>query len=165
MKKIATQSGSKDSLWPKPRGDKREEVLYVEDDDDNYLVAELALSDAYHLHRARDAEETCRLLKERGQDLSAILMDIELRGSALNGIDLTQLVRGNLVRRSLPAYTSGIPVLQIPIIFVTAHNAKYPDAILMRAGGDRVITKPVDFAQLTLALTQLHLSRMQRRRS
>ncbi|HEX5658408.1 MAG TPA: response regulator [Polyangiales bacterium] len=147
-----------------PRAVHREALLYVEDDDSNYRVAELRLSVGYALSRAHDAFEACRTLREHGSSLSAILMDIELRGSDLNGVELTKLIRGKPIERALPSYAVGLPALpNVPIIFVTAHGAKYPDAHLLFAGGDKVIPKPVDFAALNLALTQLHLSRVKRR--
>jgi CheY-like chemotaxis protein len=90
-------------------------------------------------------------------------MDIQLRGSDLNGVDLVELLRGNPNRRA-PAYAENAPTIKTPIIFVTAHGAKYPDSLLMMSGGDHVIAKPVDFSELNLALTRLHLSRTLKKR-
>jgi CheY-like chemotaxis protein len=161
--------GHKDDLGlgaKPPRAANREALLYVEDDESNYRVAELRLNAGYELVRAADAEQTCRVLRERGPSLSAILMDIELRGSDLNGVELTKLIRGKSNELKLPSYAQGAPVLpNVPIIFVTAHGAKYSDAQLLSAGADKVIPKPVDFAALNLALTQLHLSRATRQRA
>jgi CheY-like chemotaxis protein len=139
----------------------REQLLYVEDDDANWRVAELRLSQGYELCRADGAEATCRVLRQRGSELAAILMDIELRGSELNGVELTKLIRGKRTElEQLPAYARDLPVLlHTPIIFVTAYGAKYTDAQLIFAGGDKIIAKPVDFGALSLALTQLHLAR------
>jgi CheY-like chemotaxis protein len=162
VKKIGTRSDERhssrtSSLRPPVR---REVLLYVEDDDDNWRVAQLRLSEGYELIRARNAAEACRALEYRGTELSAILMDIELRGSDLDGVQLTQLVRGKAPRGTLPAYARGVSALNTPIIFVTAHGAKYGDTQLILAGGDKVISKPIDFGALNLAITQLHLSRM-----
>ncbi|MDB4974747.1 MAG: sensor hybrid histidine kinase [Myxococcaceae bacterium] len=138
----------------------REQLLYVEDDDSNWRVAELRLSQGYDLLRASSSEQACRTVQQRGPGLSAILMDIELRGSELNGVELTRLFRGKRSERELPAYARDVPTLDnVPIIFVTAHGAKYSDADLIAAGGDKVIAKPVDFGALSVALTQLHLAR------
>jgi CheY-like chemotaxis protein len=83
----------------------------------------------------------------------------------MNGVELAQLLRGKTPSRAaLPEYARGIPSLSTPIIFVTAHGAKYSDAQLLLAGGDKIIPKPIDFGALNLALTQLHLSRMKRKR-
>lgn len=163
MKRI----GSKDDLGigqPRaPRSVHRELLLYVEDDDANWGVAELRLSQGYELIRAASAAEACRVVRARGAELAGILMDIELRGSDLNGVELTRLLRGKPSTHVLPAYareTLALP--HVPIIFVTAHGAKYSDSDLMLAGGDKVIPKPVDFGALSLALTQLHLTRASR---
>lgn len=146
-----------------PRVGKRDALLYVEDDESNYRVAELRLSTGYELHRALDAQQACRVLRARGSELAAILMDVELRGSDLNGVQLTRLIRGKRAELRLPAYADDLPVLpNVPILFVTAHGAKYSEAELLLAGGDKVIAKPVDFGALNLALTQLHLTRATR---
>jgi CheY-like chemotaxis protein len=139
-------------------GRHRELVLYVEDSDDNWRVADLQLSDNYEILRARNAREACRVVEQRGSELAAILMDIELRGSDLNGIEITELLRGKLAKGKVPDYARATPVTGVPIIFVTAHGAKYADAHLLLAGGNKVIPKPVDFALVSLTLTQLHLS-------
>jgi CheY-like chemotaxis protein len=137
---------------------KRERLLYVEDDDDNFHVAELRLRDCYELVRAASAAEACRKLRDASAPWAAVLMDIELRGSDLDGVELTKLLRGRLRRDSLPPYAKDMPTSDVPIIFVTAHGAKYSDAVLVLAGGDKIIQKPVDFGALNIALTQLHLS-------
>lgn len=152
-------------LAPKARDPRhRDLVLYVEDNDDNWHVAKLRLSDGYELVRAADAREACRVIRARGAELSAVLMDIELRGSDLNGLELTELLRGKRPRATAPEFARDLPALSAPIIFVTAHGAKYTDATLLSAGGDKVISKPVDFGALSLALTQLHLSSAARHR-
>lgn len=145
----------------KPRGLKREQILYVEDEDANWRVAELRLSSGYDLRRADSSEAACRILKQCGSELSAILMDIELRGSELNGVELAKLIRGKRGElEQVPAYARDVPTLATTaIIFVTAYGGKYTDAQLIAAGGDKVIPKPVDFGALSVALTQLHLSR------
>ena len=130
-------------------------ILYVEDDDENWNVAELRLLGSYQLLRAADAEQACKLVREHGSNLSAILMDIELRGSDLNGVELTELFRGKALPRSLPSYARNFPIVTRPIIFVTAHGARYSDVELMLFGADKVIAKPVDFSALNLALAAL----------
>jgi CheY-like chemotaxis protein len=142
---------------------KREALLYVEDDDDNWLVTEMRLKRVYELARAVSAEQACQILTQRGALFSAILMDIELRGSELNGVELTELLRGKRSRSSAPRYAHGLPLLQTPIVFVTAHGAKYSDSYLLHAGGSKVIAKPVNFGELSIALTQLHLARIRER--
>ncbi|HEX5660626.1 MAG TPA: response regulator [Polyangiales bacterium] len=130
-------------------------MLYVEDDEENWEVADYRLSAVYDVVRARDAAEACAAVREHASALHGILMDIELRGSDLNGIELTELFRGKRATRELPSYAHGLPVVTGPIIFVTAHGARYTDVELMLFGADSVIAKPVDFQALALALDAL----------
>lgn len=163
MKKLI----SKSAVLPKvgaPEARRRDLVLYVEDNDDNWHIAKLRLSEGYELVRAANARDACRILSTRAADLAAVLMDIELRGSELNGLELVELMRGKRERATAPDFARVLPSLTAPIIFVTAHGAKYSDPLLLAAGGDKVIAKPVDFGALSLALTQLHLSSAARHR-
>jgi len=136
---------------------RRELLLYVEDDDDNWEVAELRLSSRYAMVRAANDEQACRLLRELGSEIDLILMDIELRGSELNGFELTELLRGNTLasRSHIPAYARDLPLIVRPVVYVTAHGARYTSVQLMLSGADKVITKPVNFADLQIALSEL----------
>jgi CheY-like chemotaxis protein len=131
-------------------------LLYVEDEDDNWAVTELRLRKKYQLVRAADDEQACSALIRFGTKLEAILMDIQLQGSKLDGVQLTQLVRGKLDRQQLPPYVQQVPTLTIPIVFVTAYGNRYPEAQLLAAGGTAVVGKPVDFLKLTLKLASFH---------
>lgn len=155
MKKVVMPS-SHGSLRPERRD--RPCFLYVEDDDENWQVAELRLAQDFDLIRAVSSREACRILKARGGELMGILMDIELRGSDLNGIELTELFRGKRPTKALPDYAQGLPTFTNPIIFVTAHGVRYSDVELMLFGADRVIPKPVNFSTLTLALQSIQLA-------
>jgi CheY-like chemotaxis protein len=143
---------------------KRDTILYVEDDDDNWEVAEYRLSSSYDMLRAANSRQACELVVERAADITAILMDIELRGSDLDGTELTSLFRGKRLPRSLPDYARQLPPVNQPIIFVTAHGVRYSDVELMLFGADKVIPKPVQFTALSLALASLQLSHSLRRR-
>lgn len=136
-------------------------ILYVEDDDDNWEIAQLRLGKTYEMLRAANAKAACQVVREHRSEIDIILMDIELRGSELNGIELTELLRGNDLPRgsTLPAYARNLPTVSKPIIYVTAHGARYSNAHLLLSGADKVITKPVDFAELQRALTELLLER------
>ncbi|HEX5656543.1 MAG TPA: response regulator [Polyangiales bacterium] len=154
MKKVVSQPNS---IRPS-RSNERERLLYVEDDDENWHVAELRLGEDFELLRAANARDACRVLKESGSGLIAILMDIELRGSELNGIELTELFRGKRQTRMLPEFARNLPTFTNPIIFVTAHGARYSDVELMLFGADRVIQKPVNFNALSLALQSIQFA-------
>ena len=135
-------------------GAKRREplsVLYVEDDDINWEVAEFNLRKRYRIMRARGDKEAFQHLREHSFDL--ILMDIELAGSTLNGIDITRVLRGTF-GRDMPPYARDVRA-DIPIVFVTAYAARYEKRELLAAGGDDRITKPVDFTGLALVMARL----------
>jgi CheY-like chemotaxis protein len=139
-------------------GRRRHRVLYVEDNDDNWSVIELRLGASYELLRAASDREACEILSQP-LDLYAILMDVELAGSKLNGVQLTQLIRGKLPERERPAYAANVPKLDVPVLFVTAYAASYAHARLIEAGADSVLAKPIDFTRLNLALTKLFINR------
>jgi CheY-like chemotaxis protein len=153
MKRDSSGRG-RDSL---SAGSSRERILYVEDDDDNWEIAELRLAKRYDLLRAQNDEQACRILRERHREIDVILMDIELRGSELNGIELTELLRGNTLpeRTLLPSYARNLPTISKPVLYVTAHGARFTRVRLLLSGADRVISKPVDFADLQVALREL----------
>lgn len=143
-------------------GREKERLLYVEDDDESFRSAELRLRDGFVLSRATTGEEACSRLRA-GSGWSAILMDTELRGSDLDGFELMKLLRGRL-RGEPPAYALGMKPVETPIIFLTSQDSKHSEAALLLAGAEKVIAKPIEFGTLTLALTQLHLSRARQKR-
>jgi CheY-like chemotaxis protein len=141
----------------------QELLLYVEDDDTNWEVAELRLKDHYRILRARTAEEACDVILTNKDEIAAILMDIQLQGSALDGIRLTRLLRGKLARNGLPPRLANVPVLDAtPIIFMTAYASQYPEAELLEAGGNKALTKPVEFGQFMLLLANVYLNKAKR---
>ncbi|HKU44806.1 MAG TPA: hypothetical protein VJR89_41895 [Polyangiales bacterium] len=131
-------------------------VLYVEDNDDNWSVAELRLGSVYRLIRAANDREACALLTRHAEELYIVLMDIELQGSKLDGVALTKLLRGRLPEDRMPDYARSVPRSSVPVVFVTAYHAAF-GATLQEAGGNLVVPKPVEFRQLIRALTSMHL--------
>jgi len=153
MKKIGSAK-----LAPEARDAAKPMLLYVEDEEENWHITEMRLRDRYHLVRAADDQEACRLAREVGPKLYAVLMDIQLKGSKLDGIQLCRLFKGKLPadqQRDLPPYAVGIPELAAPLFFVTAYGARYQEDELKAAGATWLITKPVDFVRLTLALANV----------
>lgn len=130
----------------------KQKILYVEDEDTNWEVTHLSLRDKFALQRAATASEAFELLAKEKFDL--ILMDIQLSGSEMNGIEITQALRGSLTS-GLPGYARNVDVQEARIIFVTAYSARYTKEELIEAGGDDLITKPVDFTRLSLAISRL----------
>jgi CheY-like chemotaxis protein len=153
VKKIATTRPMR-TLANLPR------LLYVEDNDENWHVTELRLGRSYELLRAANDRTACEILSQPG-NLYAILMDIELRGSQLNGIELTKLIRGTLPAAKCPIYARSVPLLDVPVFFVTAHGGTaYSHDHLIAVGADDVLPKPIDFTRMNLALTSLYLNRV-----
>lgn len=136
-----------------------QKVLYVEDEEDNRQVASLRLQGKYDLLLAASDREACHLLTLHGPQLVAVLMDIQLKGSLLDGMQLTRLLRGRLPVASQPEYARHVPSLPtLPVIFVTAYGSRYSSEELEQAGGNELIAKPVDFVRLMGALTRHHLN-------
>jgi CheY-like chemotaxis protein len=158
MKKIQS---TRDAQSYRPT-EKRKLVLYVEDEPDNRQVVNARLAKSCDLIFASNDREACGVLVEQGTRLAIILMDIELRGSRLNGVDLTRVIRGKHDPALLPDYAAGVPPLDTPILFVTAYGQRYRRNELLMAGADEIIQKPVDFVELQLAMTRVYLSRVQR---
>ncbi len=136
-------------------------IVYVEDEDANWEVAELLLKKKFELTRARNAREACVAIPAIA-DLYAILMDIQLSGSDLDGIELTRLLRGTLPQEKRPSYALGLPVSGVPIIFMTAYGARYTEDDLIKVGGNMLVTKPVDFVKLSLGLASVSLKNVYR---
>lgn len=134
-------------------------VLYVEDEDDNWNVTELRLSAKFQLLHARSDQEAIALVRKLGNTIHAVLMDIQLQGSGLDGIQLTKLFCGRYEGPPLPAYAKDCPVIDAPVLFVTAYGARYTEEELKRAGAMAMVSKPVDFVQLTLALASARAKR------
>ena len=127
-------------------------VLYVEDEDVNWEVAELSLRSKFNPTRAKTAQEAFGLLATKTFDL--ILMDIQLMGSDFNGIEITQILKGRF-DQAIPEYAQGITAPNTKIIFVTAYSARYGKKELIEAGGDDLMTKPVDFTRLSLVMSRM----------
>mgnify|MGYP005657761169 FL=1 len=81
-------------------------------------------------------------------------MDIQLSGSTLNGIELTQALKG-IERENTPDYAVGVPLNGASVIIVTAYAALYSEQDMVLAGGDGFVTKPVDFIRLKLAMSRM----------
>ena len=143
-----------------PKKSDKKLILYVEDDEDNWETARLNLHRRFRLLWARTSQEACQHLVEHGPDLSAILMDIELKGSDMDGIELTKMIRGRIDAASLPKYAKDVPRLDVPVLFVTAYGAKYSEEALRAVGGDRRIDKPVRFGELSIALETVDVQQL-----
>ena len=158
-------------MEPMAETDGRPVVVYVEDDADTFKIAALRLQSKYRLLWAQTDREAIDLLAFHQRDLHAVLMDIELRGSTLDGLDLVRLLRGLPLRRSgsqphepLPEYAQKMPRLpNVPVIVLTAYTARYSEADAHAVGATHFATKPIDFTRLNLALAQANIAAVMRR--
>jgi CheY-like chemotaxis protein len=133
-------------------------VLYVEDEESNWEVTELRLRKHYKLLWARTDVEACALVRQYGSTLHAVLMDVQLKGSQLDGIQLTKLLRGKPVEGA-PDFANELPAMTCPIFFVTAYGNLHSNDEFNRAGGDAHVPKPVDFVKLSLLLARSSMQR------
>lgn len=132
----------------------RPRVLYVEDEDINWEIAQHELEERFLLWRAISARDAFRLISQNTYDL--ILLDIQLSGSDIDGIKVARLLKNQRVDNP-PDYAIGIRAERTPIIFVTGYTARYPREELLAAGGEDVIAKPVDFTRLSFAMDRVRV--------
>ena len=132
----------------------KRKLLYVEDDSISWLAAEASLESKYSMFRARNAREAFALLADHSFDI--VLMDVQLRNSELDGVGIAKVLRGQIAP---PHYASDYTSDGTKIIFVTAYSACYDRSELMEMGGDDVVSKPVDFTRLSLAMSRLVVRR------
>lgn len=132
-------------------------ILYVDVDDQSFDTSGPSLASSYRLLRARNDREACERIREYAQDIVAILIDIDLPGSILDGVLLTRILRRVVPEEALPKYARALPQLNVPIVFLT-HKKSVSPAELRQYGGDRVLQKPADLGEVTLAITDWHLA-------
>jgi len=131
-------------------------VVYVEDEPLNADVARAKLERDYELVVATTDQEACAVLR-REPRIHAILMDIQLKGSVLNGMDLALLVRGHSPRQELPSYARDLPVARLkdtPLFFLTAYGSGLKPEELAHIGANGIVAKPVDFVRLSSAIVK-----------
>ena len=138
--------------------DPRPVLLYVEDDVDTFKLAELRLRSRYRVVHAQNDREACERLIELAPTLQGLLMDIELQGSQLDGLDLVRLVRGLPLTRPRPDYSLAVPTSTVPIVILTAHIGRYSEADAHAVGATDFRTKPIDFTRLSLSLARHHIA-------
>lgn len=112
-------------------------ILIVEDNAKNLkLVRDVLQVKGYATLEATSAEDGIRLATDRKPDL--VLMDIQLPG--MNGIDALRVLRGN-------ADTAAIPV-----IAVTASVMQQDRKLIMDAGFDAYVGKPINLKEFLEAV-------------
>lgn len=143
---------------PATEADGRALVLYVDLDDESFEATSERLRRAYKLVRAQKDREACDAIREHHQHLVAVLLDVDMPGSILDGILLTRILRGRVPAMAVPPFARNLPELGVPIVLVT-ETQSYASEDMRRYGGDRLMQKPVEIHKLTLALAEWHLAR------
>jgi CheY-like chemotaxis protein len=132
-------------------------LLYVEDDADTLRLAQLRLEEHFEVIGAAGDQEACEFLSTRASELYAVLVDIELKGSSLNGLALVRMLRGTY-RGLLPSWAKAVPTLpHLPIVVMTAYITRYAEQEVQALGASHFLTKPIDFTRLSLALAQANI--------
>ncbi len=144
---------------PRPDSDGRAVVLYVDVDDQSWDVASEGLRRGYRLLRARGDREACALIRQYAEDLVAVMLDVDLPGSVLDGILLTRILRGRVPAQAMPPFARDLPAIDAPILLVTGSPDDYSESEVLRYGGDRLLLKPLRLARVTMAVTDWHLAR------
>jgi len=107
-------------------------ILIVEDNDKNLkLVRDVLQAKGFTTLEAGNAEDGIRLAGERNPDL--ILMDIHLPG--MSGVDALKVLRADAA------------TARIPIAAVTASVMQQDRAMIMDAGFDAYVSKPISLKE------------------
>ncbi len=116
-------------------------ILVVEDNSSNMTLFRWMLEDAGYLFEGVERAEDGLALLEH-EDFDLILMDVSLPG--IDGLEATRR------RRQNPAHTD------LPVIAVTAHLMTSQSSVVLDAGINELVPKPVDETVL-LASIERHL--------
>ncbi|MHB9013149.1 MAG: response regulator [Ignavibacteriaceae bacterium] len=106
---------------------KLSEILYVEDNEMNYILMKRFLKDRYIVVNASNGEISIELISKKIYPI--ILMDINL-GSGMNGIDTLKIIKQDI------RYNN------IPVIAVTGYALPSDRDRLLDSGFNNIITKP-----------------------
>lgn len=115
-------------------------VLLVEDEESNYMYAEVILEKAgYQYLLAKNGEEAVACCREH-PEISLVLMDIKM--PVMDGVEATRLIR-----EFRP---------ELPIIATTAYAQTGDEQRFLSAGFDGYLPKPISKDELLLVLTNSH---------
>jgi two-component system, cell cycle response regulator DivK len=107
-------------------------ILIVEDNEKNLkLVRDVLQVKGYETLEARNAEDGIRLALDHVPDL--ILMDIQLPG--MNGIEALKVLRAD------------IKTMKVPVLAVTASVMQQDRRLIMEAGFDAYVGKPINLKE------------------
>jgi CheY-like chemotaxis protein len=144
---------------PAQEADGRALVLYVDVEDESFQRSSDLLRHAYKLVRAQKDRDACELIRSHHRELVAVMLDVDMPGSVLDGILLTRVLRGRVPPQAVPPFARNLPDLDVPIVLVTERAQGYSDDEMVRYGGDRLMRKPMEIHKLTLTIAEWHLQR------
>jgi CheY-like chemotaxis protein/two-component sensor histidine kinase len=109
-------------------------ILAVEDDPSTSRLIVRVLKDIGHVTTCQTSEEV--LATARAEKFDLILIDINLKGSGMNGLDVRRLLR------ALPGYR------RTPMVAVTAYAMDGDEQRFLAGGFDGYLAKPFDANEL-----------------
>jgi CheY-like chemotaxis protein len=122
------------------------QILVVDDEPDNQLLAERILSPrGYRVHRADDGLAACPILESTRIDLA--IVDLMMPG--MNGWELIRFIRGRFVARP------GAGQANVKILVATSRNEPETLDFVRRLGANEVLLKPYTSDQLMTAIEAL----------
>ena len=151
--KFGPLRSSRPSPPPPPFDERRPRILYIEDEDINWEVAESELEPRFNIDWARSARDAFWLISQNIYHM--ILMDIQLSRSDIDGLEIARILKRRPVQTFVPEYAKGVEALDTPIVFVTAYTARYSKDDILDAGGEDLLSKPVNFTLLSLILARV----------
>jgi CheY-like chemotaxis protein len=123
-----------------PKLEREVSVLLVEDTEDNRMMMRRLLElSGYRVSEAVNGLEAVKAAEEEAPNI--ILMDLSL--PIVDGLAATRRIR------QLPE------MARVPIIAVSAHDTADFHAEALAAGCDAYITKPVDYTELEVLISDL----------
>jgi CheY-like chemotaxis protein len=126
--------------------ERRTRVLLAEDVEENQLLVSLYLRDhAVDLTLASTGVEAVAAY-ERSPDFDLILMDIQM--PEMDGYEATRMIRSMEAQAGIPS---------VPILALTAHALQKESMLIMEAGCDAHLTKPIRKGDLIDAILQYAL--------
>lgn len=114
--------------------EKKSKLLIVEDDESTINIYKYALKKYFEITAARTSEEFHAVLENEQYNL--FIMDLSLRGSTSDGIDLVQELR------KIDTYK------RTPIFVITGHALNFEEQRSIDAGATGFMRKPIDLKKL-----------------
>lgn len=112
----------------------KERLLIVEDDESTINIYKFALKKLFEITAARTSEEFHTVLKN--EQYNMFIMDLSLRGSVQDGIELVQELR------TIETYK------KTPIYVITGHALNSEEQRSIDAGATEFMRKPIDLQKL-----------------